>query len=302
MSGFPLPPAVADAGDTESRSVVCVPAPATGPGNWVGAPSAQEAADGRLWVAYRVRTTAERGSEVILARSEDGERLTTVARFDKQAFGAESLERPALVHAGPGRWLLYVSCATPGTKHWRIDVLTADEPAALAAAAPATAFAGDRLVGVKDPVVRRAEDGWQAWVCCHPLDIPGEEDRMSTRYATSRDGLTWQWGDTALSGRPGQWDARGARVTAVLTDGSAAYDGRAAEAENFSERTGLAFPGDGPGTLHATGHAPVSDVRYLDVVPLRAGGYRLYYEAPLPDGSHELRTCQVRPQAGNAGG
>lgn len=35
---------------------------------------------------------------------------------------------------------------------------------------------------------------------------------------------------------------------------------------------------------------PVADVRYLDVVPLRGGGYRIYYEARLPDESHELRT------------
>jgi hypothetical protein len=35
-------------------------------------------------------------------------------------------------------------------------------------------------------------------------------------------------------------------------------------------------------------------VRYLDVLPLPGGGYRLYYEAPLADGSHELRT-QVVP-------
>jgi hypothetical protein len=26
------------------------------------------------------------------------------------------------------------------------------------------------------------------------------------------------------------------------------------------------------------------------VLPLPAGGYRIYYEAPLPDESHELRT------------
>ncbi len=36
--------------------------------------------------------------------------------------------------------------------------------------------------------------------------------------------------------------------------------------------------------------APVADVRYLDVLALPGGGWRLYYEAPLPDGSHELRT------------
>jgi hypothetical protein len=34
----------------------------------------------------------------------------------------------------------------------------------------------------------------------------------------------------------------------------------------------------------------VSDVRYLDVLPLPAAGYRIWYEARLPDESHELRT------------
>ena len=99
----------------------------------------------------------------------------------------------------------------------------------------------------------------------------------------------------ALSGRPGFWDARGARVTAVLPDGRAAYDGRATAEENFSERTGLAVPSRGAELFTAQGDAPVADVRYLDVIPLDDGAYRLYYEAPLADGSHELRTAVVPP-------
>ena len=83
-------------------------------------------------------------------------------------------------------------------------------------------------------------------------------------------------------------------MTAVLSDGRAAYDGRATKEENFSERTGLARLAGAPGRLVQSGDAPVSTVRYLDILPLPDGGYRLYYEAPLPDESHELRTELVR--------
>ena len=113
---------------------------------------------------------------------------------------------------------------------------------------------------------------------------------MTTAYATSEDGLAWTWHGTALAGRPGEWDARGARLTAVLPGGRAAYDGRATKEENFSERTGLARPAGPPGRFAALDRGPVADVRYLDAVPLPGGGLRLYYEAPLTDGSHELRT------------
>jgi hypothetical protein len=113
---------------------------------------------------------------------------------------------------------------------------------------------------------------------------------MTTAYASSRDGLAWEWRGTALAGRPGTWDARGARVTAVLPDGRATYDGRATREENFSERTGLARLAGPDGALVPEGDGPAVDVRYLEVLPLPDGGYRLWYEAPLPDGSHELRT------------
>jgi hypothetical protein len=118
---------------------------------------------------------------------------------------------------------------------------------------------------------------------------------MTTAYATSEDGLAWDWHGTVLAPRPGTWDARGTRVTAVLPDGRAAYDGRASKEENFSERTGLAHPAGRPGQLVSDGSGPVSEVRYLDVVALPDGGHRLYYEFPLPDQSHELRTELVAP-------
>ena len=150
-----------------------------------------------------------------------------------------------------------------------------------------TAFAGDELTAVKDPIVRRFGGVWHAWVCCHLLDEPGEEDRMNTAYATSADGLEWDWHGTVMEGRFGEWDARGARLTTILPDGRAAYDGRASAEENWFERTGLAVP-DG-GRYVSTG-PPVFDARYLEVLPLGDGRHRIYYEARRPDESHELRT------------
>ena len=87
---------------------------------------------------------------------------------------------------------------------------------------------------------------------------------MRTAHATSADGLDWTWHGTVLRGPcRATWDARGARVTAVLADGRASYDGRATKEENFSERTGLARRRD-RGRL--AGRRPVADVRYLDVL------------------------------------
>jgi hypothetical protein len=267
-----------------------VPAPGPGPQHWAGAPSAALDADGSLVVAYRVRWVDERGDANVIARSADGERFEPVATLDKTRFGAAMVERPALVRLDSGRWRLYVSCATPNSLHWWIGMVEADDPEGLADVEPRSIFPGDDTVGVKDPVIRRAGGRWHAWICCHPLDQPGEEDRMTTGYATSGDGLDWQWHGTVLRGRRGAWDARGARLTVVLPDGRAAYDGRATKEENWFERTGLARPDGGAGRLAAVDDAPVFDARYLEVVPLQGGGYRLYYEARLPDESHELRT------------
>jgi hypothetical protein len=283
VKGFPLP--------GSAPAAVAAPAPGPGHGFWSGSSSAALDADGSFVVAYRVRegVSPEGGASTVVARSEDGVELTTVATLDKSRFGAMSMERPALVRTDEGRWRLYTCCATPGSKHWWIDLLEADDPAGFAGAAPRTVFPGDDTVGVKDPLVQRVDRGWQAWICCHPLDEPDEEDRMTTAYATSADGVDWEWHGTVLAPRAGAWDARGARVTAVLPDGRASYDGRATKEENWFERTGLARH-TGAGRLEQAGDRPVADARYLDVLPLPGGGFRIWYEARLPDGSHELRT------------
>ncbi|MGY1806901.1 hypothetical protein ACI8AF_05980 [Blastococcus sp. SYSU D00669] len=279
MTTFPIP------GSTPAVTVV--PAPGPGPQQWAGAAAVARDADGSLVLAYRERSGA--GDRNVLARSDDGVRLTTVAVLEPARIGAAMVERPALVRTPGGRWRMWVSAATPGTKHWSVALLEAASPEELPGAAPRPAFPGDpATVGVKDPVVRLRDGRWEAWLCCHPLDVPGAEDRMTTAYATSADGLDWTWRGTVLRPTPGSWDARGARVTAVLDDGRVAYDGRPTAEANWFEQTGLAVPA--PEGLRPVGTAPAYDARYLTVLPLPGGGTRVWYEFRLPDESHELRT------------
>jgi hypothetical protein len=288
MDTFPLP--------GMGRPVVAVPAPGDGPGYWAGASCGVLDADGSFVIGYRVRNGHDGIDQNVIARSTDGERLTTVATLDQTRFGAQWMERPAIVRTDQGRWRLYVCCGTPQTKHWWIEVLEADDPAGLQTAEARPAFPGDERTAVKDPIVKLVDGRWHAWICCHPLDVPGAEDRMSSAYATSDDGLTWDWHGTVLTGRPGAWDARGARLTSVLPDGRAAYDGRASAEENWFERTGLAASSGGQdGRFDQLDDSPVVDIRYLDVLPLPEGGYRIWYEARLPDESHELRTEHIPP-------
>jgi hypothetical protein len=284
---------------------VVVPPPGDGPGHWAGAPSAALAEDGTFWLAYRLRRPfgVGRGYANVVARSDDGEHFETVVVLEREDFACDSLERPALVALDDGAWRLYVSCATPGTKHWRVDALTADDPAGFVATSARTVLPGDALTGVKDPVVKLVDDRWHLWLCCHPLDLPEDTDRMSTYYGTSTDGLGWTMHGEALAGTPGRWDQRGARVADVVEDGGrwlAYYDGRASREENAEERTGVAV-GTDPGRLvaapavHGAWADGAGSLRYVSAVALPDGGTRLFYETSRRDGAHDLRTEYVPP-------
>jgi len=256
---------------------------------------------GDIVLAYRLRRPAGqgRGYAVVIARSSDGETFKTIQVIGKDELAAESLERPVLAVTPDGTWRLYLSCATPGTKHWRVDVLQAPAPEAFDTRWRSVMLPGDATRAVKDPVIIRENGQWHMWACIHPLSDPDQTDRMTTEYATSADGLDWTWHGPALLPREGEWDCRGVRVTAVrfVPEGVVAYyDGRASAEENFEERTGVAF-GPGPGALAAIGSGPVAQsaegahgLRYLSILQAEDGRERLYYELTRADGSHELRT------------
>lgn len=282
------------------QSVVAVAPPGDEPGYWAGAPSAIEW-DGTIYLAYRLRQPQGmgRGYAVTVARSADGVHFEPLVTIAKEQMRSESLERPALIRTPEGLWRLYLSCATFGTKHWRIELIEAASPSGFDARHSRVALPGDAKTAVKDPVIVSRAGRWHLWASCHPLEDPGETDQMVTDHATSEDGWNWTWDGTALAGRPGQWDARGTRISAVrFAPGRimAYYDGRATAAENYEERTGVAV-GTEPAALtqlrttplvqspHATG-----GLRYLDVLELADGRCRLYYEMTRPDGAHELRT------------
>jgi hypothetical protein len=253
------------------------------------------------YLAYRLRRPVGRGRgyAVVVARSADGERFETLTVIDKDQMSTESLERPALIATDEGTFRLYISCATMGTKHWQVEVLEAADPAAFDPSGTSVVLPGSDSVGVKDPVIIKHDGKWHLWASCHPLADPDEADQMVTDYATSADGLDWTWYGTVLTGRPGHWDARGVRVSAVVPyEGRtfAWYDGRASAAENYEERTGLAV-GEGFGMLVAHGDRPsaaspygAGGLRYMCFVPLPGVGWRLYYELTREDGAHELRT------------
>jgi hypothetical protein len=287
-------------------SHLVAPAPGDGPGYWAGGPSAVLDGDGTFWLAYRLRRPvgAGRGFANVVARSGDGEHFETVTVLNREVFHCDSLERPVLIGLPGGGWRLYISCATPGTRHWRVDALDAASPAAFNPASARTILPGDEAtLAVKDPVIKHIDGRWHLWLCCHPLDQPDDTDRMSTHYGTSADGLEWTMHGPALQGTPGLWDQRGARVAEVRHQSGrwlAYYDGRASKEENAEERTGLAV-GDTPGQLVAQGGVIGSSprgqgsLRYISALALPDGGTRLFYETSRRDGAHDLRTEYVPP-------
>ena len=169
------------------RATVAVPAPGAGPGCWAGAPSAALDDDGAVLLAYRVRDVERRGARdggrpsarrrALHARghARQGPLRRGVARAAGARADGDGRLAPLRVLRDAGQQALVDRRARrrrprPG---WRAPRRGPCSPATT-------------RTGVKDPVVRRDDGRWRAWICCHPLDEPGEEDRMTTALADER--------------------------------------------------------------------------------------------------------------------
>jgi hypothetical protein len=289
-----------------AESELVISAPGAGEGFWAGGPSAVLDGDGTTWLAYRLRRPVDqgRGYANVVACATDGVSFETVATVTSSEFSCASLERPALVRRPDGGWRLYVSCSTPGSKHWWVEAVDADDPEELSEGRRTVVLPGDEQEAWKDVIVRANGDGWQMWACRHPLDGGDDAaDRMSTWYAVSDDGLDWTLRSEALRPTADTWFARGTRIADVVRAGGrwwALFDGRRSAEENWRERSGLAV-GDRPDRFSiVAGPVPKNAgtaLRYASVVPVD-GGYRVYFEASNTDGSHDLRMVYApRPSA-----
>ncbi len=273
------------------------------PGSWAGGPSAQ-LVDGTWWLAYRLRRPVGegRGFANVVARSDDGVRFTPVVALGKDAFGAESLERPALVRTPDGTVAALRQLRHPGHQ------ALAGRPARgrhrrgprHGDAAHRAARAATRAA-VKDPVIRHDGQQWHLWASVHPLDDPEATDRMTTEHATSPDGVDWTVAGHR-AGRPaGQLGrargplrhrrARRRRARWALYDGRATAGGElgGADRSGGAATATAASPRSATRPLLQSPHAPFG-LRYADRVALPDGGARWFYEATRADGAHELRT------------
>jgi hypothetical protein len=298
--------------DPERGRPIVAP-PCVGPGCWAGA--AGGFTDARVsYLVYRLRRPHPgRGYELRIAASHDGLHFETVWSAGKERFGAESIERCALVRVGE-HWRLYVSFVRSDDRLWRIALVEARAVDAFDPAHMVVVLDPIELgvAAVKDPWLRHEGDTWLMFVSYGTLPTQRDAglhatgDALSTGrtlsatgLATSADGRRWAWEGPVLAPDASGWDSFTTRLSTAVRDGAGwlgLYDGSASLGENYEERCGIARSTDlrrwervsleGPAIGTARGPG---GVRYVEISP----GGDAFYEYTRADGSHELRVART---------
>ena len=257
--------------------------------------------EGAFHLAYRLRRPVDqgRGYANVVASSTDGITFETVATVWARTFDCASLERPALIRRPDGGWRLYVSCSTPGSKHWwveAVDTPPGGTPADLQNGRRTVVLPGSDVSAWKDVVVSRRR-----------IDLADVGLRASARPRRRRGGPDAVGvSDQQRRARLEPGTHRAGSDCAVL--GSAAERGSPARSNTMGSgspvttaarrprRTGSSEPVSRSARLRTTSSpwparstADGQTLRYLSVARL-ADGLRLYFETGRDDGANELRT------------
>jgi hypothetical protein len=290
-------------------------------GYWVGSPGVLHDG-GQFWLTYRQRrprgAEAERGWRCAVAKSKDGLHFDDVWQVRKHELNTPSMERFCLLPKAGGGYRLYISYVDPSDNRWRIDAVEATGPERfdIRARTPVLTAASTGTEGVKDPYIVQTGPAFHLFASYAAArdDLSPEAHATAdvfnvgatthpTGYATSLDGIHFDWRGTALEVGTA-WDRYQARLTSIVPVCGGYigfYDGSAGKHENYEERCGIAISSDLSSWRSlsttkpwlASPHAAGS-VRYVEAIVLDEEWW-IYYEMTRPDGAHELRLMRLPP-------
>jgi hypothetical protein len=296
-----------------------------GVGFWAGAPTIMfDDKDNTFYLYYRVRQPRgygddERGFEVRIAASRDGEHFEDVWKLHKKELNSSSIERSSLVKISDHLYRLYISYVDPEDNRWRIDVVEAETPVSFDVTKRRKVLtASDRegVEGLKDPYViqvgyqyymyfvyAKGIEGAARDVMHHTGDVHNTGLAVApTGLAISDDGIQFRWVDTVLPVGMGGWDKYQSRLTTIIPFGNSytvLWDGSLGVEQNYEEKMALGVTYDlvtfakvsfdGPALETAQGKA----IRYVDAL-VHDGYIWYYYEYTRDDGAHELRLYKTK--------
>lgn len=287
--------------DPEEFKTVSSP-PGDSMGFWAGAPSVTKDEEGGIWLAQRLRNPDERGYEIQILHSDNGEDFDLVHSLKKDSFYANSLERPVLFrNPWSGNFELYLSIDAP---HFRWHIVRLEEEKNPKDFDPTTAQVVLRPSGqgsdsnvVKDPyiisVARRLYMFYIGW------DETGEQAHM----ATSVNGKQWKKSANNPVLQRSGWHDGLTRISCVMPKDNGFvvfYEGTSRQAF-WNLRTGLAMTLNFKEFTDLTPNGPIlssptsgklETLRYLDYVKVGEKIY-FYYEAARPDDALELRVSTI---------
>ena len=276
---------------------------------WAGGPSVVRGADGRFYLAARMREGDSprgfRGYEVRLMAGDDGRRFEKVHSIKRESVNIGGFERPALViHPDTGQFRLYL-CA-PMKQHdnfwgiFRLDDasdLSALDAATIRPVLEPTAPRGPygQRVGFKDPTVFHDGQRWHMWVI-------GYDSVERTYHFVSDDGDRWQADANNPVLDAGGWHnfyTRPACVVAAAVGYFFVYEGSSHDwfDPGYNISTGLGHTLDLSRIIDLTPDAPLvrsttpgdyHTWRYSSWVPV-GDEFFVYAEAARPNNTNETR-------------